>query len=298
MDNGMVDDSHRVYSEVSILHSENEEKWRSLRRQIELADSFWLGFIFSSSPHTVAVFRRRFEQILNFRVQRMRVIRPETPNELRSALHRVFEPESAQANCVWIESIHSASSVQGKNGRDPWCLAWDHFLLRTNEHRDAARRHLCGSLILVAPPQVKSRARDAAPDLWSIRSLVLDLTPRNAIAGGGAVRETLEAQRTLGSTENEASDVPVDIDFVVAEIERLFRIIGDNRQFNPDGLVRALGRAVAGQLDKGKTTAAAELSRKVVGLLRDRPARIRSACRGAHVVERSNASRRGYRHFR
>ena len=103
----MEDASHRTHGETPSLGSANEEQWRNLRRQIELADGFWLGFIFSSSLHTVAAFRRRFERILSFRVQRMRVIRPGSPDELRSALHLVFEPESAQADCVWVESIHS-----------------------------------------------------------------------------------------------------------------------------------------------------------------------------------------------
>ena len=267
----MDDTSHRAHGEISTLNATNEEQWRNLRRQIELADGFWLSFIFSSSPHTVAVFRRRVEHILKFRVQRMRVIRPGSPDKLRSALHLLFEPESAQADCVWIESIHSDSPVQGEDGKDPWGLAWDHFLLRANEHRDAARRHLRGSLILAAPPQVKPRARDAAPDLWSIRSLVLDLTPRSEVSGGRTDRDILEVQQLHGSTESMVSDVPVDIDFVVAEIERMFRKIGGNREYNPEGLVRTLGRAVAGYLNKGKSRAAVELAGKAVELLRERP---------------------------
>ena len=183
----------------------------------------------------------------------------------------VFEPESAQADCVWIESIHSEFPAQGKDGKDSWILAWDHFLLRANEHRDAARRHLRGSLILAAPPRVKPRARDAAPDLWSIRSLVLDLTPMSELVGGRTDRGNLEAQRTPDSAESGDPDIPVDIDFVGAEIERTLRIIRDNREFSPEGLVRGLGRAVAGHLYKGETRKAVDLAREAVDLLRARP---------------------------
>ena len=267
----MEDASHQAHGGTPSLGSANEEQWRNLRRQIELADGFWLGFIFSSSLHTVAAFRRRVERILNFRVQRMHMIRPGSPDELRSALHPVFEPESAQADCVWVESIHSDPPVQGKDGKEHWMLAWDQFLLRANEHRDAARRRLSGSLILAAPPQVKPRARDAAPDLWSIRSLVLDLAPSSISPRGQFDRDILEARRTPGYTGSRPSDVPLDDDFAAVEVERICRRIEENSEYRPEGLIRTLGRAVHGYLDQGKAGKGVELAGKVIELLRERP---------------------------
>jgi len=47
-------------------------------------------------------------------------------------------------------------------------------LQRLNERREALREHQ-GSLVLVMAPTLKPMVRETAPDLWSIRSLALDL---------------------------------------------------------------------------------------------------------------------------
>jgi hypothetical protein len=60
--------------------------------------------------------------------------------------------------------------------RQAWAAAWQDFFLRLNERRDRLRRELSGGLILELPPGIKPDVRNAAPDLWSIRALVLEPT--------------------------------------------------------------------------------------------------------------------------
>ena len=61
------------------------------------------------------------------------------------------------------------------HGDGPWEQAWDRALLTLNQARQPLRKQLGVGLIVAAPPRVKPRIREAAPDIWSIRSLVIDL---------------------------------------------------------------------------------------------------------------------------
>ena len=257
-----------VHDAESFLDSQGEDVWQQLRRQFELADGFWLGFVFCPSPRTVAVLRRRTGQVLKFRAQRLRVIRPSSPDDFGSFLPALFEPESAQAGCVWIESIHTSSPTRHARESGDWTLAWDSFLLRANERRDAMRRRLDGGLILAAPPEVKPRVRDAAPDLWSIRSLVLDLPPSSIASSGGVDRDSLLTREIRREAGNVLSDASIDVEFGLAEADRIARRIEGAQGQSRHGLARILLRAVEGLLEQGKTQDAVERARKAVAVLR------------------------------
>ena len=62
-----------------------------------------------------------------------------------------------------------------------WVAAWDWLMRRLNERRDALRRQLGGALLFAVHPNWKPRVREAAPDFWSVRSLVLDLPGEKSV---------------------------------------------------------------------------------------------------------------------
>ena len=148
-----------------------EAEWRRLHRYLELAEGFWLGFLFTSSPPAATVFRARTERFLRSRVRSLRLIRPGSPEALREVLQELFEPASLEAGCVWVEALEVD---RGAASAGPWTLAWDSFFLRLNERRERLIRYAQGGLVLTAPVAIKPRVREAAPDLWSIRGIVLE----------------------------------------------------------------------------------------------------------------------------
>ena len=257
-----------VHDAEFFLDSQGEDAWLQIRRQFELASGFWLGFVFCPSPRTAAVLRRRTEQTLRFRAQRMRVIRPSSPDDFGSLLPALFEPESAQAGCVWIESIRTNSATRHTSASGDWILAWDRFLLRANERRDAIRRHLEGGLVLAAPPEVKPRVRDAAPDIWSIRSLVLELRPSRIVSSGGVNRDSPLPREIRRETDSVQPDASVDVGFGLAEADRIGRRIEGAQGHNRHGLARILLRSVEGLLEQGKTKDAVGRARSAVATLR------------------------------
>ncbi len=90
-----------------LLGARGEGEWALLRRQLELASGFWLGFIFAASPRHVTVLRQRTEHLLRLRARTMEVVRPATPDELRSAVVTALTIVSPISGCFWLESVRT-----------------------------------------------------------------------------------------------------------------------------------------------------------------------------------------------
>jgi tetratricopeptide (TPR) repeat protein len=232
------------------LGAENEAQWDRLRTQLELAESFWLGFVFSPAPRSAAVLRRRVERVLRRDHEPLLLIQPATPVDLRGALLRlVNEDDPARAGCVWVEAVRS-DSLGAK--QQPWTAAWDELFLRANVRRDLLRRRLPGGLVFAAPPEIKPRVREAAPDLWSVRSLVIDVA---------AVRVPVDpAKLVLPALEMVTGPAP-DPAFALAEAARRGEHGATRSQ------ARALVQAAEGLLAKGKAREARDAALKAWELL-------------------------------
>jgi hypothetical protein len=61
------------------LGPEGEAQWARLRRQLELAEGFWLGFVFTSSPARLRVLVERTENVLRARARTQVVLAPAAP---------------------------------------------------------------------------------------------------------------------------------------------------------------------------------------------------------------------------
>jgi tetratricopeptide (TPR) repeat protein len=235
------------------LGEAGEKHWTRLRAQIELAESFWLGFVFSPSPRSVIILRERAERLLRTQTQTLLLVRPSTPDELRSVLPMLLEsPEPVRAGCTWIEAVREDSPGAPEQ---PWTRAWDELFLRMNERRDALRARLKGGLVFAAPPGIKPRVRDAAPDLWSVRSLVIDL---DAMARPGNMARAPSRERA--STE-ESLPAP-DPEFALAEAGRRAAKGAEVSQ------AQALMQATAGLLAEGRIAEANRAAAKARELLR------------------------------
>ncbi len=160
------------------LDPAGEAQWARLRRQLEYADGFWLGFVFCASPATLGVLERRTENVLRARARGQLVLAPQSPDALvDDAAHLLELVRGNTLGCVWLAAldVDDAGEADG-----PWARAWDRTLLTLNQAREPLRKGLGAGLLVAAPPRVKPRIREAAPDLWSIRGMVIDLPIGNA----------------------------------------------------------------------------------------------------------------------
>ena len=150
------------------LSASGELAWKSLRTHLEWASGFWLGWIFTNHPPSGTALFTRAAELLRGENRSSELRRPRQPEELATdAVTWLFGDATSVDGCV-------AVLVDGVS--QAWADAWDHFLTRLNLRRDWLRQHLRGGLLLIAPAAFKPRARAIAPDLWSIRSLVFDVS--------------------------------------------------------------------------------------------------------------------------
>ncbi len=235
------------------LGEAGEKQWTRLRAQIELASSFWLGFVFSPSPRSVIVLRERAERLLRTQTQTLLLVQPKSPDELRKVLPFLLEnPGPVSAGCSWIEAVRQDSPGAPEQ---PWTQAWDELFLRMNERRDALRARLQGGLVFAAPPGIKPRVRDAAPDLWSVRSLVIDFEAISSV--GSAMREPSSV------TARAVERLPApDPELALAEAGRRTAKGAEVSQ------ALALGQAAEGLLAEGRTEEARKAAVKARELVR------------------------------
>lgn len=153
---------------ASPLSPSGEAAWQSLRQHIEWTSGFWLGWIFTDHTPSGRELFDRAAALVHGLGRRSALREPDVPEALTEQLAWLLGGADGVDGCVAIE-IRS----QGED----WVEHWDQFLLRLNERRELLRRTMRGGLLLITPTALKPHARTAAPDLWSIRSLALDVSP-------------------------------------------------------------------------------------------------------------------------
>ena len=135
---------------------------------LKYADGFWLGFVFCTLLEA-AVIRERLGMVLASEGARMDVWLPQSADDLRrETLPWIVSAERAGANLLWV-------ALQVDGGARPWEEALEHIFLRASGCLSERIRNNIGcGLIVDAPPSMKSLIREAAPDLWSIRHIVIE----------------------------------------------------------------------------------------------------------------------------
>ncbi len=165
-----------------LLDEENEATWALLHDQFELAQGFWLGFLFSlglKAPRTLA---ERTKAMLRGVGVGFRRWRPERADELRDVLIAlVSAAKEGTTDCLWVEAI--TERIDETSPESAWSEARSEFLMRANEQREVFVRQHRGALILVLPPSSKVQAHERAPDLWSYREFVAELMVKHSPDG-------------------------------------------------------------------------------------------------------------------
>lgn len=229
------------------LSERNEEEWERFRVMLEYAAGFWLAFIFAPSSLEAGTLRERTAERMAAEGARMDIWMPKTPDELHQALPWLLSEERAGAGCIWVQSLQ----VDAEGGEQhSWRDAWMHFFLRANERREAIKRRLAGGLVLALPLILKVPVREAAPDLWSARAIVLELT---GTAARGTVERLLE--------ERQDPETAPDAAYWMEE--------ANARQPGSEGRAFALSQAAFGWRADGHPAQGLEAMREVVAIYRD-----------------------------
>ncbi|MBN2526394.1 MAG: tetratricopeptide repeat protein [Deltaproteobacteria bacterium] len=226
--------------------AENEKAWFELKRHLEWADGFWVVFVFSPSQISAEMLKQRVVEQLETMQRPFTVEQPETPDALVDLISAFVDNPDVPSPLMWVEALHK-DKVDTTSTARPWERGWETLLLRTNERRERLRKKFQNGLVLVAPENLKNVFRNTAPDLWSVRTMLIELTPPRFDADNKGLAQN--AEMTEASFRSPPSgDPPSDPELALAAAHRLEK----QRPDAPLAIAQAYTRAVSGLIKAGR----------------------------------------------
>jgi tetratricopeptide (TPR) repeat protein len=188
-----------------------QEQWQTLLNHFEYSKGFSLLVLLVLDVDASELCRRELERQLQQEGKQLFAIELPTPEDLRRLPSSLLETQPpSDAGCVWIAGVEPD---YGK-AYPAWRDAWQFMLARLNPYRNNIRRHFNLPLVFVGAPWLQEVMREIAPDLWSVRSLVVRVEP---VPSDGATK--LTSQLPSFEIDNEISSA--DPIFALNEAERL-----------------------------------------------------------------------------
>jgi tetratricopeptide (TPR) repeat protein len=148
--------------------------WDLLLRHLRFSEGFSLSFL--TVPDRIAEREciERLSEWANGQTRPLILRSFETAGELTSLASWLVELDSCEPASI----IAGAASVPlGLVEGPDWKVAWTQGLSWLNQYRNLVQqRHPC-ALLLIGPEYLLRVAREAAPDLWSVRAVCASMTP-------------------------------------------------------------------------------------------------------------------------
>ncbi|HZG54323.1 MAG TPA: tetratricopeptide repeat protein [Pyrinomonadaceae bacterium] len=191
-------------------------EWRSLLTHFELApDDFAFIVLLVPDRDWVEACRQALERFLMSSRKKLLPLNFESANEFRDELASRLLSLKADDDigAIWV----SAAVPEATPDYEPWAQAWRVAAGRLNQYRNPLRRQFRVPLIFAGAPWVQVTLREAAPDLWSVRTQVVRITPPPAVNRGEAVPPDSQQSFTSELVAGRAID-PL---FAMKEAERL-----------------------------------------------------------------------------
>jgi tetratricopeptide (TPR) repeat protein len=149
---------------VSLLSS---PEWNKFLRYFELADGFGLIILLIGDTELAGICREEFDLWLRTRdwptLNAVEIVGTEAVERLPERLLDIEPP----AGPLWVAAV---------GARELYEDGWRRCAMKLNRVRDSIAHRFSTPLILVGPPWIREILRDNAPDFWSIRAFVAELS--------------------------------------------------------------------------------------------------------------------------
>jgi hypothetical protein len=151
-------------------------EWQNLLRHFELTgDGFEFVVLLVPEIDGVEICRQALERYLAESGKTLWRIPLEETDDLKLLAGKLLDlklPESAGA--VWVSATaHQTLSEEGR-----WKAAWREGVAQINQYRNPLRNRIGTALIFAGAPWLQEIIRGMAPDLWSVRTLVVNIQPQ------------------------------------------------------------------------------------------------------------------------
>ena len=227
--------------------TEAAAEWRLLLNQFALGDGFALVVLTVPGPDGAALCADELGAFLAPQARHLAYVASRTTEELRALAPRLLAlPDDAARGAVWVIAAFPDITAE----QDNWQAAWRYALGSLNQQRNPLRRKFHVPVIVVGAPWLVPLLREMAPDLWSVRSLVVRIEPAReaAVASEGWIRAELALPI---DRDRLSADVAPDPALSMREAARLRGVVGQEL-----ALVRLLARAGQGFWARGALRAA------------------------------------------
>jgi hypothetical protein len=149
-----------------------QEGWQLLRTHLDLADRFALIVLTAPDENTLNLVRLELMGATGPDQPRREIVfQPMAP--ARTLTEQILDNKNAAPplHYLWVSapaSIHDPAAVDLK--------AWREAFTYLNQHRNRLRKELTGTLIIAGTAETLATLREYAPDLWSIRSALIQFS--------------------------------------------------------------------------------------------------------------------------
>jgi len=188
------------------------QDWQRLLAHFELGDGF--AFLVLTLPGAVGadICRRNLAEYLAKQGKKLEELPCTYYEEARRLPERLLDiqPESNLGG-IWIGTVIPDSDPEMQH----WQQAWRYGLAGLNEQRNPLRDRFGCPLVLVGAPWLQSLLRETAPDLWSIRTGVVLVTPSSETHEDRENVMQLEAGRSM------VGEAAADPDYTLEQAGRL-----------------------------------------------------------------------------
>ncbi|PRP97313.1 tetratricopeptide repeat protein [Enhygromyxa salina] len=173
-----------------------EWAWARLSIHLEWASDFWLLFVFTDDPRANQQLRERAQSQLEAGGRQLVNLRPSAPDD--TAVRDVLLQGRAD-QVAWVDYVrHDAP------GQADWREAWQRLCAQLNERRELLRRRWGTGGIVFATTLDRLDATPAvAPDLWTVRALLLRVATRSTDPSDRPSFERIEDHRRKSTRDLE-----------------------------------------------------------------------------------------------
>ena len=188
-----------------------EQAWERLRLHIEWADQFWLVFIFTDDPRVIEEMRRRVQSQLEDSGRTLVNLRPTTADKGATLEMLEVLVEGRPDSVAWVDLVRHDSPESSE-----WHDAWQYSCMQLNQRREVLRRQWAqGGIVLSTTLDRLDATPGTAPDLWTIRALLLRLA-------------TLPAEHSVSIVFEQSAEhqnAARDIDLTLQALDRARRAV-------------------------------------------------------------------------